>query len=289
MTDRRTRVLVIAAIIFALAVGVLLGSGPLRSAATGSTDATAAELRNQRDAALADAGAARSRAQAGQDFADAASAPLLAGRLAGRVIAVIRAADATDADAAAVSARLVDAGAAVGATVGLTADWTADDRAPFRDALAEQITSSLDNPPTGATSAEILGAALVQALSPVVASANDLAGSAASDRAETLWTLLTVGGLVTGERNASADAYLLLSAGDDVTVVTSAARGFGMGVVGAFTGPVAGAAADASTVTDAASFYGSFAVVGALIESVAGGSGAYDAADAPSLIAKSAQ
>lgn len=264
---------------FALALGVLIGSGPLR-AAFGGSSAQTQELAQAR----ADAKSAAREAAQGHDFADAAGPVAVNGRLQGHIVALVRTADATDHDVAAASARLADAGATVGATVALTDEWTADGRGPFRDALAQQITSALPNPQSGATSSQVLATALAQSLAPTIAAGDDLVGAAAKERADTLWTLLTDAKLVTGERTGDSDLFLLVTPGGDVEDLASAFVATSNGTVVAFTGAKASRAATASTVTNAATFYGAWAVTGATINAVGGISGAYDASDADELI-----
>lgn len=272
----RGRALIAALIVFAVAVGVLIGSGPLRHAITsGSSDAD--DLSQAREEATA----ARDQAQLGQDFADAAGQAAVRGGLEGYTVALVRMADATPADVDAATARLATAGATVGASVALTDEWTSDDRAPFRDALADQLADALTSMPPGASTSEALSYALAQAL--VGGGEFDAVGQ---ESADTLWTVLTEAHLVTGERSAPVNAVVVVSGGGDVSDVTGAFVAQTSGVVVAATGDDAGGVGSAASVTHAASFYGAWTVVGALIETVGGVSGTYDAADAPDVIAR---
>lgn len=283
--DGRSRVLVAAGMIAAVAVGLLLGSSPLRSWATGGNTSEAERLREQLDEAREDADAARAEALLGVEFADANAPMALAGTLEGRAVALVRTADAMDQDAADITLRMADAGATVGADVTVTADWTSDERAPFRDALAEQITASLAEPPQGASTEQILAAALAQSLAPGVAAGTDLAGQQATERADTLWTLLTESGLVAGTRTAPVDLFVLMTgAGDEPLAQGLSANG--NGTVVAFTGNEAGPVGEASSVTNATTFYGAIAVTAALAQEVSGASGNYDASDAPELVSQ---
>lgn len=284
MMDGRTRVLAIAAVIAALAVGILVGSGPMRALVTGESTSEADRLRAQLEEAEAAVAALEYNALLGADFADATAPTLLATTLEGRVAGVIRAADATDADTAAASARLPNAGATVGAQVTLTEDWASDERAPFRDALAEQITSSLSQPPEGETTHELLAAALAQALAPGIAAGTDLVGAQATERADTLWTLLTEAGLVTGTRTEAVDTFILVTGTGDPQLA-GALDATSAGTVVAFVGEDGAPTGGASSVTSAPTFYGALAVTAALAHEVRGASGTYDAADAPQLVA----
>jgi hypothetical protein len=276
----RSRALIVALAVFALAVGVIIGSGPLRSAIIGGS-VNADELAQAR----ADTKAAAADAQQGRDFADAAGPPAVLGRLQGHTVALVRTSDTTDDDVTAASARLADAGAEIGANVAITDEWTDDERGPFREALAEQITDALADPPQGATASQVLSTALAQSLAPTIASGDDLVGAAATERADTLWALLTDAKLVTGERTGDSDMFLLVTPGGDVTDLAGAFVATSVGTVVAFTGAKAGNAASATTVTNATTFYGAWAVTGAAINASSGVSGAYDASDADDLIA----
>ena len=270
----RSRLLVGALAVFALAIGILVGSGLLSEGLFSGAD-NAREL----ERAQADAAAAQAEAQQGRDFADAAGPAAVRGRLQGHTIALVRTADATDEDLSAASARLETAGAVITATVAVTDEWTAEDRGPFRDALAEQITASLPNPPEGSTTSQVLSAALAISL----ASGGEF-DAAGQERADTLWSLLQDAGLVTGDRSGVADMFLLVAPGGDVSDLADAFVAASSGTVVGFTGSTAGEVAGAATVTNAATFYGGWAVTGAAIQAAGGISGNYDATDADELV-----
>lgn len=270
----RARALVVALVIFAVAVGILIGSGPLR-AGIGAGTSQADRL----EQAIADAEAAEEAAQQGTDFAEAVGPAAVAGRLDGQAIAVVRTPDASEDDAADAAARLDDAGATIAASVSLTEDWTAEDRAPFRDALAAQIAAALPDPPTGATTSQVLAAALAQALA-----AGDEFDGQGQERADTLWTLLTEAKLVAGERTEDADLFLLVTSDAEVADLGAAFSTGSSGAVVGFTGAESSPAGGSSTVTRAASFYGAWAVAGAMIGVANGTVGEYDASDADELI-----
>lgn len=274
--NSRSRLLVVALVIFALAVGVVLGSGPLRAALTGVSAADASAVKE----AQAQAETAQVQADLGVEFADSVGPAAVKGWLDNRSVAVVRTATVTEQDSAAASAKLTDAGATIGATVALTDDWDSEERAAFRDALAKQITESLQNPPVGGTSSEVLAAALAQAVVPT----NDFVTPGDEQRSQTLWSLLVDGGLVTGTRNVSSDLVVLVARDGDVSDLSGALSARSNGTVVAFTSDDGGKSTGASTVTRGATYYGAWAVTGALIGATNGITGQYDASDAPRLI-----
>jgi hypothetical protein len=126
----------------------------------------------------------------------------------------------------------------------------------------------------------VLSAALAQALAP----GDRLADPQAKERSDTLWSLLKQAGLVTGDRALGATLFVLVAPGGDVSDLAGAFEDSSHGAVVGFTGDVAGPAGGASTVTDAASFFGAWAIVGAAISAYGGESAAYDASDAAAII-----
>jgi len=273
----RSRLLYAALVVFALAVGVLVGSGPIRSLVSGATASDAEALKE----AQARAEAAQEQVELGTQFADAVGPAAVRGWLANRSVAVVRLATVTDQQSATAAATLGHAGAETGATLTLTEDWISEERSAFRDALAKQITESIVEPPEGATSSEVLAAALAQALVP----STDFVTPDDEERAQTLWALLVDGGLVKGTREGPSDTVILVADSGDVSELAAAFRSQSSGTVVAFTSADVGDAGGVSTVTRGASAYGTWAVTAALIATLNGITGSYDAADAPRLIA----
>lgn len=137
MIDVRYHVLSLAAVLLALAVGVTLGAGPLRSGVAELVDpddlqAQVAVLEQELDTAT-DAveqldGSAAALAAAGSEQA-----------LAGRSVLVVTLPGTGTGDVADVTESLTGAGASVTATLTLTDAWTEPGQAPFRSALAAQV------------------------------------------------------------------------------------------------------------------------------------------------------
>jgi hypothetical protein len=205
-------------------------------------------------------------------------------RLEGFSVAIVRTADVSAADAESTTSRLTEANATVGADVALTDEWSAEDRGPFRAALAEQITLALAEPPVGATTEEILAAALAEALAPGVAEGESIVSPESQERADTLWSLLLDSGLVTGDRTENSTMVVLVAGGDDVEALSAAFAKNSLGTVVGFTGAATDTGAGVSIVTNAATFYGAWAVVGAAINASGSITGAYDASDADELL-----
>ena len=157
------------AVVFAIAVGIILGSGPLRTALTGQTAAQADALRGEladRDAQLI----AKDQLLAANQELIAALVPVAAhDRLAGET-AVVLVGPGVDASAVeATTAALEAAGADVSATATLAPSWLSAEHVAFRAALAQQIIADVGVADATASPEQVLSGALVQALVPSAA------------------------------------------------------------------------------------------------------------------------
>lgn len=210
MIDFRYHLVSLISVFMALAVGIVLGAGPLKESIgdtlTGEVDAlrqTAADLRTELD---------ETGVVLGQtEDAFAAVAPdLLDGILDGRRVAVIGIGDADGSTLDRVSERLEEAGAEVSGTVRVTQEWSDTSRRTYRQTLAATLVDYLDpRPATDAGTPVELAEALVQGLT-TRAEANP---DALSEEAGVVLDLLREGGLVEidGEVTGPADALVLVA------------------------------------------------------------------------------
>lgn len=214
MIDFRYHLVSLVSVFLALAVGIVLGAGPLKESIgdtlTGEVDALrqrAADLRTELDvsaAELADSQAAF------ESVAD----DLLAGTLDGRRVALVTFGDADGGAANQVAARFEEAGATISARVRLTDDWTDTTRATFRQTLAGTLVEYLEPAPDADAGAGTeLAEALVQAVSNAVPEDPDRL----SENAAVALQLLTESGLVEvdGEVTAPADGIVVVAGGFD--------------------------------------------------------------------------
>lgn len=218
MIDFRYHLVSLISVFLALAVGIVLGAGPLKESIgdtlTGEVDTLrqrAADLRAELDevsARLADS----------EEVFAAAADDLVAGVLEGRRVAVVELGDTAPEVVEEVTARLDAAGADVTASVRVTDGWTDPARTTFRQTLAGTLAEYLDPAPepdagAGATLAE----ALVQGLVTAVPEDPD----ALAEQADVLLRLLVDSELVelAAEVTVPADAVVLLVGPvDDVLV-----------------------------------------------------------------------
>lgn len=209
MIDFRYHLVSLISVFLALAVGIVLGAGPLKEAIgdtlTGEVDqlrSSAAHLRTELDQTQAQL------AESEDAFAAAAPA-LLDGTLDARHIAIIEIGDASDTVVQNVAERIDQAGATVTATVHLTGEWTDPARSSYRRALAGSLVEYLDpTPAVDAGTSEELAEALIQGLTTPDALVPDVVAEDSS----VLLQLLTEGGLVemSDDVTRPADAVVVL-------------------------------------------------------------------------------
>ncbi len=249
MINFRYHLVSLISVFLALAIGVILGAGPLQARlgdAWASDDQTAAvDVSGQLAAAQA-----QTRAQ------DSALAELgervLPGTLTGVAVAMVTLPGTADEDVAAVSKELTTAGATVAGRVSLTDNWQSPSTAQYRDTLAGPLSTHLATPaPDDATSDAVIGFALVEILTssgseqslvsdmltdptvPLISLDQDPAGAAQA--------IVVVG------PPSSAAASGTAQSGDQTAQATSAWIGLARAVAGAPAGAVVvGDGADAS-------------------------------------------
>lgn len=171
MTSWRAVVFAAAAVLVALAIGVILGSGPLRTALTGQTAAESDALRAQ----VADLTSQYEQQQLSTEVYARALAELgpiaTQGRLEGHAVAIVTTPDVTAAQIESATSTIESAGGTVVATASLRTGWFAEEQAAFRAAMAQQIATDVGGTEEGAAPEAVLHSALVQALLPAVAEA----------------------------------------------------------------------------------------------------------------------
>lgn len=161
MVNFRYHLVSLVAIFVALAIGVVLGAGPLQVRVSQS-------LTTQQQATAVDS-QALTRAEQLRSFEARGVAALAAQRLQGSLanvpVALVVSADATDEDVALVRSTLQSAGANIAGQVALTWAWESADSQTYRSTLATPLASHLSRPAAGeATADDIIGQAIVEAL-----------------------------------------------------------------------------------------------------------------------------
>jgi hypothetical protein len=214
--DFRYHLVSLISVFLALAVGIILGAGPLQGAIGEQLTDQVDALRTERNTLREEIDSAQSSLSEQRRFVDVAGDQLVAGSLDGQRVAVVDVDEVGDDAEQAVLDALEDAGARVVAQESLTRSWTSQDDSTLRDTVAgglrEQLGANAEDViDDDSDSAELLGAALTLALTSAEPGAPDqLSGDAAE-----LQQLLERVGLVDVALAPAepADAVLMLSGG----------------------------------------------------------------------------
>jgi hypothetical protein len=301
--DFRYHVVSLTAVFLALAVGVVLGSGPLRTALVSQLTNESAELRDALAASKSETAEAVREGEIGQVFVDEASATLIGGVLEDRNVAIVRLLEPDGAQVQQLRVRLEESGATVTANLSILPAWTDDGLTAFRSAFAEQIVASVVGVDQTVAPDRVLAHALAQALVPTEAIEEETttgapATATAEERSGVLLDLLRGAELVDGTVTGDVDSVVFVVGtgpnSDDDLAVFSDAYSQVVGVVDAYvdgtvvaTGPARGGDLisrinvstvlrdGVTTVTDGLNYYGEFAVVLGLAKEIAGETGHY--------------
>lgn len=303
MIDFRYHVVSLAAALLALAIGIVLGSGPLRTALVSSLTDETDQLRQELADAKAQTAAEELQGAVGRDFVDQAAPVLLADSLKDRHIAIIRVFSPDEAEVTGMRDRLVQAGATVTGNLTIEPAWLDDGQAAFRAAFAAQIADSVVGIDAAVAPDKVVAHALAQALIPTdsseAAGPNDVADpTTAADRATILLNLLKGADFVSGTVTGSVDGILIIAGpgaeNDDLRAAQSETMAEVAGILDAYdkgTVIASGAAtaediptairssallhANVTTVTESMNYFGRFTVALAMAKELTGTASSY--------------
>ncbi|MFC7876408.1 copper transporter [Isoptericola sp. NPDC057391] len=217
MIDFRYHLVSLISVFLALAVGIILGAGPLQGTLGDQLTEQVDALRTERNTLREELGEAQTTAQDQRRFIESAGDQLVAGSLAGMNVAVVEVDEVSDANRKAVLDQLEAADGTVVAQERLAASWTSADELTMRETVAEGLRDKLPADAVEGVIDEDSGPAELLAASLTVALTDPApAGPTAfSDAALEQQHLLEQVGLVeqVAEPSAPADAILLLSGG----------------------------------------------------------------------------
>lgn len=181
MIDFRYHLVSIAAIFLALAVGIVLGAGPLRGPISDTLTSEVTKLREDANALRAEVAAAESSVDARDDIITSLRPRAIEGLLADEALSVLVLPGVADGTVEETRSVLAEANAPAATTAWLTSSWSSQDppdesdRTSAAAELRELFTGDL---PVGATSEEVLGLALSWALTTSPASVDGPASGA---------------------------------------------------------------------------------------------------------------
>lgn len=212
MIDFRYHLVSLIAVFMALAVGIVIGAGPLRDYLAEELSGQVDQLRVEKDElreALDESEAARAQID---QFVEAVGPDLLSDQLSGRAVAVIQDSEADSDVVEAVVSALETSGAQIVSRTELTENWTDPAQNAFRSGIAGSISPYLNPQPADDASAEwVLGNALGQALT--LRDPDDL--TSASTEAEAMYALLTSSELLGEVEPPTEPAYATVVIGTD--------------------------------------------------------------------------
>ncbi len=150
MIDFRYHLVSIVSIFLALAVGIVLGAGPLQGEIGATLKDEVAGLRGDKSQLNAELDAAQKGIEARDGYLAAANPRVLAGTLLGRTVAVVALPGAEPNLVEATRSTLQSAGSFVTSTTTLTEEWatTDDTKSSIRDAVVARVAGNTDVPIT---------------------------------------------------------------------------------------------------------------------------------------------
>lgn len=296
MIDFRYHLVSIVSIFLALAVGIVLGAGPLKEDIGNTLTSEVTRLRQDRTQLREQLDDASKAAQARDDFTEASNKSLLAGRLQDTTLAVIVLPGADANLVKSTTSTLSLAGAKIGSTVTVLDSWVDPEKESARSTLGDQLAPAVQVPVDDG--ANVLDTVLARAL--LTKAGGSGSGSAAAleglrtadlirytpDTIEAATGAVVIGGPVTGgsasERTQRAGALSSLAGALDkagsgaLLVAQSANPGDGSQASVVTTVRQDGdLAKELSTVDDGTLPMGQASVVFGLLEQLAGNAGQY--------------
>ena len=166
MIDFRYHLVSLISVFLALAVGVVLGAGPLQNSLGTALNDQVTALRENRNATQAKLEQTETAVNERDSYITQAATSLLPGTLASKNVAMVLLPDAKAEDADAIGTQLKNAGATVTGRVSLTSTWVDLSRENYRSTFSGQVQGHLGS--TNSKDANgILGEALAKALTVV--------------------------------------------------------------------------------------------------------------------------
>ncbi|WP_406831129.1 copper transporter [Pedococcus sp. KACC 23699] len=146
MIDFRYHLVSIVSIFLALAVGIVLGAGPLKEDLGNTLTSEVKNLRTDKATLRAELDQADRGTKARDDFTIASNRTLLAGRLTDTTVAVVALPGADAGLVKSTTAALTAAGAKIGSSIQVQDSWVDPDKESFRTSLGQQLASAVGVP-----------------------------------------------------------------------------------------------------------------------------------------------
>lgn len=162
MVDFRYHLVSLISVFLALAVGIILGAGPLQNSIGEALRGEVTNLRASNEELKAENETVTAALRADQQAFSALAPALLKDTLRGRVISIVRAPDTPEAEYIALTDAINLSGASIGTVLNLTDVWTRADKQSYRAAFSGQILAYVPAADSKAGAESILAAAVNQ-------------------------------------------------------------------------------------------------------------------------------
>jgi hypothetical protein len=159
--DFRYHIVSIVAVFMALAVGIVLGSGPLKDDISGFLEDRTQQLAQEKVALQNDISALRADISASEEFATIAQPVLVDGLLTGRVVAIVVLPDVDGGQVDAVEDAVDAAGGSVGERVTIEPAWFDPERSEILSRVADTLTRGGRDEDTYELAGQVLAEALL--------------------------------------------------------------------------------------------------------------------------------
>ena len=146
MIDFRYHLVSIVSIFMALAVGIVLGAGPLKEDIGNTLTSEVKNLRADKAALRSEVDAADKGLKARDEFTTASNRSLLADRLKDTTVTIVVLPGADATLVRSTQGTLTSAGAVIGSTVSVQDNWIDPDKAAFRATLGQQLAIQVGVP-----------------------------------------------------------------------------------------------------------------------------------------------
>lgn len=164
MIDFRYYLVSIVSIFLALAVGIVLGAGPLKGDLGARLTEQMTTLRAEKTQLRTDLDTARKGVSARDTFSSALAPSVLKGRLTGRTVALV-VTPGVDSDLVKnATASLISAGAKVGSTVTLNDSWADPSKSTMRNTVASPFASLVKAPDAASSPDQMAASVLAHAI-----------------------------------------------------------------------------------------------------------------------------
>jgi len=202
--DFRYHIVSLISVFLALAVGIVLGAGPLRDSIADELTGQVDQLRTEKEALRVELDAAQQASQDRRTFITEAAPRLLSDALTDRSVALVELPGADEDVTEAVAARLEQAEATVVGTVTITDTWVDSSQDTFRSGIAQNLVPSMNPAPAADAPSDLV---LAQALGQALTLRDPDQTSDSSAEATQMLELLRTSELITEDSALSGPAY----------------------------------------------------------------------------------